>query len=71
MGGENAGLFFLNCEIEGTTDFHFGSSTTWFENCPIHCKWMKKFTPGPADDISLRSVMGGFYDKINSSPLKQ
>jgi len=31
-------LFFSNCYIEGTTDFIFGPSTAWFENCHIHCK---------------------------------
>ena len=37
-GGENARLYFRNCDIEGTTDFIFGPSTAWFENCRIHCK---------------------------------
>lgn len=27
--------FFGNCYIEGTTDFIFGPSTAWFENCDI------------------------------------
>ncbi|WP_114778760.1 pectinesterase family protein [Botryobacter ruber] len=30
--------YFLNCYIEGTTDFIFGPATTVFENCTIHCK---------------------------------
>ena len=37
-GGENARLYFHGCYIEGTTDFIFGPSTAWFENCDIHCK---------------------------------
>ncbi|MBK5196424.1 MAG: pectin esterase [Proteiniphilum sp.] len=37
-GGENARLYFHECYIEGTTDFIFGPSTAWFENCLIHCK---------------------------------
>src|SRR5690606_29725366 len=37
-GGEKARLYFHDCYIEGTTDFIFGSSTAWFENCRIHCK---------------------------------
>lgn len=37
-GGENARLFFQYCDIEGTTDFIFGPSTAWFENCTILCK---------------------------------
>lgn len=28
-------LFFKDCLIEGTTDFIFGPSTAWFENCEI------------------------------------
>ncbi len=31
-------VYFLNCYIEGTTDFIFGPSTAWFENCQIHSK---------------------------------
>ena len=31
-------LYFLNCYIEGTTDFIFGPSTAWFENCEIYSK---------------------------------
>src|SRR5574337_1574972 len=32
------GNFTKNCYIEGTTDFIFGSSTVWFEQCHIHSK---------------------------------
>lgn len=31
-------LFFRDCYIEGTTDFIFGPSTAWFENCEIHSR---------------------------------
>ena len=31
-------LYFLDCHIEGTTDFIFGPSTAWFEHCDILCK---------------------------------
>lgn len=31
-------LFFKGCYIEGTTDFIFGPSTAWFEDCTIHSK---------------------------------
>jgi pectin methylesterase-like acyl-CoA thioesterase len=31
-------LYFDHCYIEGTTDFIFGPSTAWFEECQIHCK---------------------------------
>ena len=31
-------LLFDGCYIEGTTDFIFGPSTAWFENCTIYCK---------------------------------
>ena len=29
---------FIDCYIEGTTDFIFGPSVAWFENCTIHSK---------------------------------
>lgn len=31
-------LLFKNCYIEGTTDFIFGPSTAWFENCEIRSR---------------------------------
>ena len=37
-GRENMRQYFLNCYIEGTTDFIFGPSTVWFEGCEILCK---------------------------------
>lgn len=37
-GTGNSRLYFYNCYIEGTTDFIFGPSTAWFENCTIHSK---------------------------------
>lgn len=37
-GRENMRQYFLNCYIEGTTDFIFGPSTAWFEQCEILCK---------------------------------
>jgi len=36
--GENSRQYFLNCYIEGTTDFIFGPSTAVFQNCTIRCK---------------------------------
>lgn len=36
--GENSRQYFLNCYIEGTTDFIFGPSTAVFQNCRIRCK---------------------------------
>lgn len=37
-GGENSRQFFLNCFIEGTTDFIFGPATAVFQNCTIRAK---------------------------------
>ena len=37
-GGKRTRLYFANCYIEGTTDFIFGPSTAFFENCEIHSK---------------------------------
>lgn len=37
-GRENSRQYFVNCYIEGTTDFIFGPSTAWFESCQIFCK---------------------------------
>ncbi len=35
---EKSRQYYENCYIEGTTDFIFGSSTVWFEQCHIHSK---------------------------------
>ncbi|MDR2804598.1 MAG: pectin esterase [Dysgonamonadaceae bacterium] len=37
-GRENCRHYFENCHIEGTTDYIFGPSTCWFENCQLLCK---------------------------------
>lgn len=37
-GAKGMRLCFLNCYIEGTTDFIFGPSTAWFDHCTIHSK---------------------------------
>ncbi|MDP5170920.1 MAG: pectinesterase family protein [Bacteroidia bacterium] len=36
VAGEGFRQYFVECEIEGTTDFIFGSGTAVFENCRIH-----------------------------------
>ncbi|WP_140484943.1 pectinesterase family protein [Flavobacterium sp. GSA192] len=37
-GGEYSRQFFVDCHIEGTTDFIFGPATAVFKNCTILCK---------------------------------
>jgi pectinesterase len=37
-GGNFSRQYFINCFIEGTTDFIFGEATALFQNCTIHCK---------------------------------
>ena len=46
--------FYKNCYIEGTTDFIFGSSTVWFEQCHIYSKKNSHITAAatPKDHIS-------------------
>lgn len=36
--GENSRQYYVNCHIEGTTDFIFGAATAVFENCTIVSK---------------------------------
>jgi pectinesterase len=38
LGGEMSRQYFVNCYIEGTTDFIFGPATAVFQNCEIRCK---------------------------------
>lgn len=37
-GGEQSRQYFIDCYIEGTTDFIFGPATAVFERCQIHSK---------------------------------
>ncbi|MDR0810856.1 MAG: pectin esterase [Paludibacter sp.] len=37
-GRDNCRQYFVDCYIEGTTDYIFGPSTAWFERCTLHCK---------------------------------
>lgn len=37
-GVDNSRQYYVNCYIEGTTDFIFGPATAMFENCHIHGK---------------------------------
>lgn len=37
-GMPNTRIYFLDCYIEGTTDFIFGPSIAWFQDCTIHSK---------------------------------
>ena len=36
--GDNCAYRFVDCYVEGTTDFIFGSAEGWFEGCEIHAK---------------------------------
>jgi pectinesterase len=38
LGGETSRQYFVNCFIEGTTDFIFGPATAVFQHCEILCK---------------------------------
>lgn len=38
VSGENSRQYYLDCYIEGTTDFIFGSATAVFDQCIIHSK---------------------------------
>ena len=38
LAGERSRSHFLECRVEGTTDFIFGEATAWFDRCVIHAK---------------------------------
>ena len=46
-------LLFDHCYIEGTTDFIFGPSTAWFEQCDIFCKANSYITAASTPQKSL------------------
>jgi len=53
LGREGTRQFFLNCYIEGTTDFIFGPSTALFQNCHIHSKKNSYITAASTPKNSL------------------
>mgnify|MGYP002525587658 CR=1 FL=1 len=52
-GMEATRLYFKDCYIEGTTDFIFGASTAWFENCQILCKADSYITAASTPDKQM------------------
>jgi len=61
-GKENSRQYFQDCYIEGTTDFIFGPSTAWFENCKIHCKRNSYITAASTPEIVK---FGYIFNKCN------
>lgn len=58
--GKGARQLYLDCYVEGTVDFIFGSSTAWFENCEILCKQKGYITAASTpQDVKYGYV---FYD---------
>lgn len=61
-GGLNCKLLFKDCYIEGTTDFIFGPSTAWFENCDIYCKTNSYITAASTpEDVEYGYVLNNCH----------
>ena len=55
-------ILFKDCYIEGTTDFIFGPSTVWFENCDIFCKVNSYITAASTpEDIQIGYVFNNCH----------
>ncbi|QDA58582.1 pectinesterase family protein [Hymenobacter jejuensis] len=52
--GYGSRQYYKNCYIEGTTDFIFGSSTAFFEDCTIFCKKGGSFVTAASTPDSVR-----------------
>ncbi|MBC6992059.1 pectinesterase family protein [Hymenobacter sp. BT491] len=52
--GYGSRQYYINCYIEGTTDFIFGSSTAFFEDCTIFCKKGGSFVTAASTPDSVR-----------------
>ncbi|MDR0574064.1 MAG: pectin esterase [Tannerella sp.] len=66
-GRESYRQYFENCYIEGTTDFIFGLSVCWFENCTIYCKKDSYIT---AASTPQNQPYGYIFDKCRVVPAK-
>jgi pectinesterase len=66
-GVDNSRQYYINCDIEGTTDFIFGPATVVFENCHIHGKKNSYITAASTPE---RSRFGYVFRKcrITTSP---
>jgi pectinesterase len=51
LSGSGVKHYFLECYIEGTTDFIFGASTAIFKNCHIHSKKNSHITAASTNSI--------------------
>ncbi|GHT21988.1 hypothetical protein AGMMS4957_11650 [Bacteroidia bacterium] len=63
-GRENCRHYFESCYIEGTTDFIFGPSTCWFEQCEIFCKKNSYIT---AASTPATIAFGYIFNRCNIS----
>ncbi|RZK48905.1 MAG: pectin esterase [Pedobacter sp.] len=65
--GDRNRQFFMDCEIEGTTDFIFGSATAVFQNCTILAKKNSFITAASTSKDQAYGLV--FLDcKINAEP---
>ncbi|MFL5738987.1 MAG: pectinesterase family protein [Flavisolibacter sp.] len=58
----NTRQYFEHCYIEGTTDFIFGPSTAWFEQCHIHSKKNSHITAASTPKETAHGYV--FYDCV-------
>lgn len=55
--GKGARQLYINCYIEGTVDYIFGSSTAWFEACELHCKKAGYITAASTPETSAHGYI--------------
>lgn len=51
LSGSGVKHYFVDCYIEGTTDFIFGAATAYFKNCTIHSKKNSHVTAASTNSI--------------------
>jgi len=51
LSGSGVKHYFRDCYIEGTTDFIFGASTAWFQDCHIHSRKNSHVTAASTNSI--------------------
>lgn len=55
--GKGARQLYVDCYIEGTVDYIFGSSTAWFEGCELHCKKAGYITAASTPETSAHGYI--------------
>lgn len=69
LNSEKSRQYYTDCDIEGTTDFIFGSATAWFQNCNIYSRKNSHITAASTPKENEFGFIFNMCDIIGDSSL--